>query len=185
MVENGRNHSSRFGSQDYSTGSSSTASAPGPRGPSGSSAHETQPTGPDAAKRALEQLGELREYVGYLVSAKLDSMKLSLRRMLIFAALGVVAGIAGMVAICLAVTQVLYGIGDGLGLLFGEHYWAGHLLTGALVLSTIGITIVVMMRKITAASRESTLRKYEARKAHQKVQFGRDVQAAAHADPNT
>ena len=174
MVENGRNHSSRF-SGDYSTGS---AESPG------AASRGQQPVGPDAAKHALEQLGELREYVGYLVSAKLDSMKLSLRRMMIFAALGIVGGIAGIVAICLAVTQVLYGIGDGLGLLFGEHYWAGHLLTGALVLAAIGITIVIMMRKIMSASRESTLRKYESRKAHQKVQFGRDVQAAAHGESN-
>lgn len=173
MAENGRNHSSRFQEQHFASGAADVPPE----------SQEKQAAGPDAAKQALEKIAELREYAAYLVSIKLDSMKLSMRRLMLYAALGVVAGIAGVVAICLAVTQVLYGIGDGLGLLFGGHWWAGHLLTGVLVLAAVGITLMVMMRKITASSRESTLRKYEGRKAHQKVQFGRDVQEAAHARP--
>jgi hypothetical protein len=169
MVDHSRSNKSRFTDKQYAAAGTPGADQPAP--------------GPDAAKKVLDQVAELREYAAYLAAVKLDSLKLTLRKLLIFAALGIVAAIAGVVAICLAVTQVLYGIADGLGLLFGEHYWAGHLLTGALVIGGTALSVVLMVRKVTGASREGTLRKYEIRKSQQKAQYGRDIQQTA-STPN-
>ena len=138
-------------------------------------------TGPDAAKEALRLVGELREYVSYMVAAKLDALKLSLRTVFMYAALGVVGGIAGISMLCYAAAQVLSGIAGGIGVLLDGHVWAGQLITGLLVLIGTAIAIVVVMGRMKSAAREATLRKYKIRKAGQKRDYGRDVQQAAHS----
>src|SRR5688572_26884097 len=145
MVDHSRSSNSRFTDQDYATGAGRVPgvdAAPG--------------AGPEAAKKVLDQVAELREYAAYLAAVKLDSLKLTLRKLMIYAALGIVAAIASIVAICLAVTLALYGIADGLGVLFGGRYWLGSLVTGALVLGGTGAGVWIVARKITGGSREGT-----------------------------
>jgi hypothetical protein len=173
MVDNGHSSKPRFTEKDYTTGRGAT-SEPGAK----------PAAGPEAAKKVLDQVAELREYAAYLAAVKLDALKITLRKLVVYALLGIVAGIAGIVAICLAVTQALYGIADGIGLLLGGHYWAGNLITGALVLGGTALVVVLGVRKFIGGTRDATLQKYEARKAQQKAKFGRDIQQAAHSPNN-
>src|SRR5688572_27592001 len=77
----------------------------GSNGARGADGDDAPATAGEAVKGALGALGEAKEYLGYFVTAKLDGIKLSLRNVGIYAALGLV-GLAAGIAL-LATTIVL------------------------------------------------------------------------------
>jgi hypothetical protein len=136
---------------------------------------------PDVLKVLLKQFRELGEYFSYYVSAKTDSVKLSLRNVILWmvlAALGFVAVVALMVT---ASWLLLIGIAEGLSALCGDRSWAGNLMTGVLVLAGLGLATYYTLAKRARCSRERTVEKYENCQARQQARFGHDVaeQAAA------
>jgi hypothetical protein len=138
---------------------------------------------PTAAIRHLGQrLSELAEYVSYFISAKTDGIKLTLRNVAIYAALGIVGLIAAGAMVVSAVVLVCWGIALGLSALFGHHLWAGYLVTGVLILALIGGGTWIGLKKFTGSSRERLVKKYAARQHEQRSKFGRDVEQAA-SDP--
>src|SRR5688500_4856637 len=62
---------------------------------------------------AKERLSELAEYISYLLSAKADGAKASLRNMAVMAALGVIGLIALSALVTSAVVLVCAGIAGG------------------------------------------------------------------------
>ena len=172
MPENGHSQQTRY--QGYQQASQARSASS-----DGTPAGAGEPRGPDAAKRLFEQLGELREHVAYLVSVKLGQFKLQLRTLLMFAALGIIGGIAGVAIICIAVAQLLGGIAGGLSLLLDGHLWLGHLITSVVVLLTIGIAVKVAIGRMTSSSRQATVAAFEARKQQQQADYGRDAAQAA------
>ena len=133
----------------------------------------------EAFHHAKNRLSELAEYISYYISAKLDGIKLSLRSMAIFAALGVVGLIAGGAMISTAVILLLLGIAGGLGKLFGDRLWLGGLVTGLFVMGLIAGGTIFVVRSIRKSSRQRTLKKYAARQQQQRAKFGQDVQQRA------
>ena len=152
--------------------------------PSGGDGHQRQSVTDDQTpqahlKAAQRRFEELKEYVSYLVTAKLDAAKVSLRNAGIYAALGVVGLLALSALVVTAVVLACYGFAGALGALFGGRAWLGNLVGGILLLGAIGGVAWFGLQKVTGASKERTLKKYAARQQQQRAKFGEDVEQAA------
>lgn len=129
----------------------------------------------DGLKLLLKQFRELKGYFSCFVAAKTDSMKLSLRSTvlrLVLVALGFVV-LSGFLVT--AGWFVLSGTAGGLGVLFGDRWWLGNLVTGILFLAGLGIGIYLAVAKGKRIFLERTVKKYETRQARQQSEFGRSA----------
>ncbi len=129
----------------------------------------------EAIKGISARFSEIGEYISYYLSAKTDGLKVSLRNLGIYAALGVVGLIAGGGFVVTLVVLLLRGIAGALGALFGGRLWAGELVTAVLMLALLGVGVVFAMKRLTGSSRKRTVKKYGSRQQQQRTQFGTDV----------
>lgn len=149
--------------------------------------HDRGSEGPELLEPLRRYLAELQDYLSYYLAARTDAVKLQVRTLLIYAALGVVGGLVGVAALIAAVVLALSGTANGLAELLGGRLWAGQLITGATVLVITAAAIFFAMRSITGGSRKKTVKKYENWRGNQQAQFGHDVlqrskQAYEHRD---
>src|SRR3954451_1276871 len=95
----------------------------------------TGPSPADALKQASSRVGELKEYVGLLIAAKVDGLKLTLRKIVLYAMLGIVGAVIGAAMLVTAAVYVLSGLAGAIGALFPDKYgwWVGRLIVGVLV----------------------------------------------------
>jgi hypothetical protein len=137
----------------------------------------------EGLKLPLKHCRELGEYFSYYVTAKADSVKLSLRAMVLWIASAALGFVTVAALIISASWFILSGMAQGLGVLFGDRLWLGKMTTGLLLAAALGLGMYYAVSKRIRASRERTVQKYEERQARQREQFGRDVsgQAAAPA----
>ena len=122
---------------------------------------QAEKTIPDELKLLLKQVRELASYFSYFVTAKTDSVKLSLRDVVLWvvlAALGFVA-VGGLIVI--ASWLMLSGMAQGLAELFGNRSWLGSLVTGFLLLAALGLGMYFATVKRNRIARERTAQKYE------------------------
>ena len=154
------------------------AAAPGAGGRLGPETVTDDQAPPEALKDIGTRLSELGEYASYYLSAKADGIKVSIRNLGLYAALGIVAGIAGLAFVATSMVLVCVGVALALAALF-DSLWAGALVTGVLFLGVLGVTVVVGMKKITRSSRERTVKKYAARQQQERVRYGTDVRRRA------
>lgn len=134
----------------------------------------------DALKEAMHALGELREYVGYFVAAKLDGIKVTLRRVGVLAAVGVIGLLAGGAIVATAAVLFCVGLAQAVATFFAHENgvprtWLGNLIVGLLLLLVIGGGAWYMMSRLTGSSRKVTVKKYELRRQRQRADFGHDV----------
>jgi hypothetical protein len=131
----------------------------------------------EAMKHASARLGELKEYVTLLVAAKVDGLKLTLRNIVFYAILGVVAAVIGVAMLVTAAVYVLSGLAGAIGELFPEPYewWAGRLIVGLLVVGGTLVGVMLLTKSLTGSSRKRTIEKYENRKQDERNLYGHDV----------
>jgi hypothetical protein len=151
-----------FAASNSGNGHGSTADGPSPA---------------EALKQASSRLGELKEYAGLLVAAKVDGLKLTLRKIVFYAILGVVAAVIGLAMLVTASVYVLSGLAGAIGELFPEPYewWAGRLIVGILVVGGTLVGVMLLTKSLTGSSRKRTIEKYENRKRDERSVYGRDV----------
>jgi len=156
------------------------AGAPGDGSPGGSSR-----PGFEALHDLRRELGEIFEHFSHLLSAKYDSAALSVRKKVLWAALGLLGLFAGLgVAATLGVTLTLFlfrGLAGGLGALFAGRTWLGELVLGALFFAGLAVFLVMGLRKLKRASLKKLVEKYESRKRRQREKYGRTVEDQARA----
>ncbi len=128
----------------------------------------------NAAKHAAAYFAELKSYAGYYVSAKIDGIKATGKKIAIYAALGIVGLLVVTGILFSAAFLLLAGIANGLGALF-HHVWLGQIVVGLVVLAAVGLGVWIAMKKVTAASRKQTEQKYASKRNQQRVEFGHDV----------
>jgi putative superfamily III holin-X len=133
----------------------------------------------EALKEAAARIGEIREYAAYLVAAKLDAWKTSLRNLGIYAALGLVGAIVGGALMATAAVLLLVGIAHGLGDLLWDKWWLGDLIVGLLVLGGAAAGIIFGLKKLTGTFKKQLVAKYEDRQRKQRINFGHDVEERA------
>lgn len=127
---------------------------------------------PDVLKLLARQIHELGEYICYYAMAKTDTVKLSLRNLVLWVVVAAMGFVACAALIATACWLLLIGIAEGLGALCGERSWIGNLTTGVLVLAGLGLGTYLAMARRVRLSRERTAKKYEKRQAQQFARFG-------------
>jgi len=147
----------------------------------GGNGHSSDGTPPsEALHDAAHQFAQLKEYFGHYVSAKLDGVKLTFRRLVIFAILGMVGLLAGGAMIIAAAVMLLQGLANAIGAIFEpDKPWVGQLIVSVLVLGGVVAGTILLVRKMTGASKARTVAKYDSKHDQQRQHFGQDVAAAA------
>ncbi len=129
-------------------------------------------------KELIDDLRELAENLSHYASAKSDSVKLSLRTVVVRVALTAVGCLAAGALFVMACWFLLTGAAAGLSILFGDRVWLGNIATGLLLMAGLGLGIYV-----TASCRNSprkrTVEKYERLQARQQTEFGRTARDQA------
>jgi hypothetical protein len=126
--------------------------------------HEPIPTIADGIRESGRSIADLLQYIGLLITAKLDQLKLSIRALILYAALGVVGIIAAVAVVVVSVVLLLVGAAHGLGAALGGRDWLGDLIVSILILGAAGFSLSSVVGKFKTASRRRTMRKYEQRR---------------------
>jgi len=138
----------------------------------------------EAFADAFEKLRELRELASYYLATRIDAIKLAVRNLGIYAALGILGLVVAAATLAAAVVLLLLGIAGAWAELFPRHPWLGDLITGVLVLIVGVPAMLIGVKWFTGWFRSKTIEKYESRQHQQRQQFGRDVRGHATApDP--
>ena len=138
------------------------------------------PSAGEALKQAGAHLRELKEYASLYVTAKLDSFKLTMRNIVLYAALGIVGAIVAVGLLITAAALLLTGLAGGIGALFEpDRYWVGALIVGFAVLALAMGGIFFVMRMLSGSSKKRTIEKYEQRKRQERIEHGHDVEERA------
>ncbi len=126
---------------------------------------------------AIAQATKLKDFAAYYAAAKADALKVSVRNVVMVAALGVVAAIVALTALITATVLLCAGLAGALGALMGHTGWLGSLAFGVLVLVIAGLGLWLAMRLVVSKSRAATVEKYKAWTMRQRERFGTDVHA--------
>lgn len=143
---------------------------------SAESGSEGEKTASAAFRDAAVRLAEVREYVSFYIATKTDALKLTVRKAIFFAVVGILALLVAAGAVVTAVVMLLSGLARGLGAALGGRLWAGDLIVGFGVLAIIAVGAWIGASAMTGASRRRTVEKYESRKRDQRTRFGHDVE---------
>ena len=127
----------------------------------------------------MQHVRELIEYANFYVDTRKDSVRASIRRLILKAALGVLAGIVGATVLIVATVYLMSGIAAGLGWLFGERLELGQFALAAIVLVALSVGAFVMMKMMDRKARQRTVKKYEQRQQNQQSRFGHSVKQRA------
>jgi len=142
-------------------------------------AAEDEQIPPDPLPPIMARLAELREYISHYASVTRDQFKLSLRNLLLYAMLGLLAAIAGTAMLVTASVLLLQGCVHGLEVLLGGRLWAAQLIVGVIVLAAAGVAAWRFAVSFTESTRKSLVQKYDERRQTQRNRFGHDVQERA------
>ena len=134
------------------------------------------PSPAEHLKQAMSRIAELKEFASYYAGAKLDGIKVTLRNVGVYAALGIVGLIATSAIVTTAVVLLLVGLALAIGKLFDpDQPWVGAVVVGLLVLGGLAGGIIFGMKWLTNTSRRKLVQKYENRQREQRINFGEDV----------
>jgi hypothetical protein len=142
------------------------SAAPSDQG-SGAAAHPLEPL--------LKQAAMLREFGLHYVEARKDSAKAAVRRLLIKAAVGVIAAIVGGTILIASSVMVADGLSELVSLAAGGRPWVGKLVVGVGVLVILSLVSWFYISRLLRAERERIIRKYESLHHAQREKFGSDV----------
>ena len=142
--------------------------------PPPSSSGNGHPSPTEAFAELGRTIGELRSHASYFISAKLDGIKLSVRNVAVYAALGVVGLIAAGGLIVTAVALLCIGLAGAVSAIF-DIWWLGHLVVGLLVLGAIAAGTWLGISWFMKATHTQMVRKYERLRDQQRAEFGHDV----------
>lgn len=131
---------------------------PAPPSPAGDS--NTADSAAGAWDAATTNLADIAANLRLYIAAKIDALKISLRRLLLFTILGVLACIALTSLLVTTVVLVCIGIADALADLFHSR-WLGDVTAGVLLLACIVSPILVVYGWIAKSSYKKARAKYE------------------------
>lgn len=129
----------------------------------------------------LKQLAaELVDYAGYYLSAKADGIKWSVTKLVLLAAIGLIAALALGGAVVTGVVLALVGMANGIALIFEPDLrWLAWLITGVVVLAIVFGGALLGMKMMQRSMKRKTEQKYEARRKRQQSEFGHHVRSRA------
>jgi hypothetical protein len=137
-----------------------------------------QPSQGPAGESVRQRLAELREYFSYYTAARLDALKSSVRRLVLWALVLIIALLAVAGLVITAVVLICNGICDALTWLLHSRALA-EILTGGLLLAGLFLATYLGLGLLHQFWHSQTVLKYEARRRRQREEFGRDVSQGA------
>jgi hypothetical protein len=156
-----------------------TGSAPPPHEPGDTSEAKARVEEAKAAAKSAfatmgERFAEIREYASYYAATKTDALKTKITTLVIYAVLGIVAGIVGLAVLATAGVMLVRGIAGALGEAFGRP-WLGELVTALGLLMILAVGAFVGLKVVTGTFKKKLVAKYEQRHKEQRERFGADV----------
>ncbi len=138
----------------------------------------------DAFHEAAAHLREIKAYALYYISTKLDAVRVSVRRAVVYAIVGAIAGVAGITLIVMAVVLAMQGLAELINWALHFAYaglspWIGPLIVGLGLLAALGIGLRVLVPRQFKAWHRQLVRKYEHKRRQQRVNVGCDVHQRA------
>ena len=127
----------------------------------------------DAMREAMHKFAEVRAYAQQYLTARIDQLKLTARKIAILAVLGIVGLFALGAMVIIALVLLLAGFAGAIGSALGGRMWAGDLIVGAVVLGVFAAGAYVGLGMLNKASLKSTVKKYELAQKQQRDSFGR------------
>lgn len=138
--------------------------------------------GPEAFRHLYSQLEELGDYARLYASAKKDALTSSVRRLALWAALGIVVASIAVTAVVTATVLAMVGLAQLLGEAFGDRLWAGYLVSGGGLLVALVVGLLLAMKLLDSKFRKQTVQKYERRHQAQRARFGHDASERSGAE---
>jgi hypothetical protein len=143
---------------------------------------EDPSTKPPAVESLAKQLAELREYIAYYLSAKVDMANARLRSAAVRVFFAVVAGLCIAAALVTAAVLLVVGAAEGLTVLCGDRPWAGKLAGAAVVLGVVWGAAWLGKSSWERSAQCKSTEKYARRRVKQWKRFGQDVRQRAGED---
>lgn len=123
---------------------------------------------------------EFGAYAKYLLLLQIDRLRLTSRRIALYAILGIAAIMVACAALVAGTALLLLGLAGLVGQLVGG-FWFGATVIGFLVLAVLFGALVIALRVINKRSLAALRLKYEGIRQNQKKAFGRDITEVANA----
>jgi hypothetical protein len=129
----------------------------------------------EALHTLLHQGVELYAYSAHFVHAQLDTLKLSGRQAMLWAAVGSLGAIVAVSALVVGVVLLLTGLAVGVGMAVGGALWLGQVIVGLGLLISFGVAIPIGWSRLQDRSRSQKVQDYAERQRQQRLQFGHSV----------
>jgi hypothetical protein len=145
---------------------------------------DADPSPTDAFREAAGHLREIKAYTLYYVAAKMDAVRSSVRRLVVYAVLGLVAAVIGLTALVVAVVLTMEGLASlinwGLSFAYpGLAPWIGPLIVGVGVMAILTIGVLFVVPRQFRMWRQKMVKKYDHKRREQRVKTGHDVRERA------
>lgn len=131
-----------------------------------------------SVRSAFLNLHELKAYFTQFWTAKVDSTKASLRLVVLYAFISVFGILVATTITVTATVLLVLGFAGGLAAWLG-HVWLADLLVGLIFIVGVAVVMTVTYPLLTGRLRRKTVRKYQAMKHRQQVEFGQDAAGRA------
>lgn len=123
---------------------------------------------------------EFGAYAKYMVALRIDRLKLTATRIVIYAALGIAALIVASAVLVFGTGLLLLGLAGLIGYLVGS-FWLGATILGFLVLAGLSAAAWIALRMHDKRTFAALRKKYADIRQKQKAAFGRDIKEVANA----
>jgi hypothetical protein len=128
-----------------------------------------------AFREAISQLGELREYAGDYIVARLDALKLSVRDAIIWLLLAILILLGVVCVVVTAIVIFCLGLAQMLAAALGGRMWAGNLIVGGVLIAAVVLTVRFGLKKMFDSSLAKTKGRYERKLRRERVELGHDA----------
>lgn len=146
------------------------------RGPSFS---QPEAHGPEALHQLVGEFSEMREYIVYYLSLRIEEVKETLRGLvlnLVFMVLGLLTAISILVV---SIVYLCNGLASGLSKFFVEAAWLGNIIAGLVLLGSLVLIVLGISAFMKKKSLEGKKHEYAQREQQQKSKLGHSVSERA------
>ena len=140
--------------------------------------HRSSASGPTFGEALASGWGHalaLGDYVKSLVGVRTDRAQIQLRRKVTQAGFAVVAGLGVGTIVIAASLRLVYGLSDGLAVLFGGRPWLGDLSAAVLLLGGLAGACALYVSRWEKKELEKHIEKYERYHREHRAQHGSHV----------
>lgn len=129
--------------------------------------HHAPPTAdrsqePSPLDGLMAAIADLRQHFAAYLETRRDLVAAKIRKGVLWGLFGLVAALAGAVALGTAVVLLVTGAADGLGVALGDRFWAGKLIVGSAIVAGVGIGGWQLIVRKTRTAFRRTISKHEA-----------------------